>query len=127
MRDFRAWDVDRFNHISLLDNIQFLDEDIGLVDSNGVKIFENDIVEFSPKYSSYRSLGIITYMKQYAAYSAASPVNKRFHHLLYNGLIQDNGVCEHLTVIGNIHENQDILDNYRKFIQQKSEIKSNEK
>lgn len=73
----------------------------GLKDKSGKEIYEGDIVEFFPCPESEEEqhfiIGLITYRKEYAAFSARS---KGMHYYL----LDENST----KIIGNIHENPEL-------------------
>ena len=76
----------------------------GLTDKNGKKIFEGDIVEwFLPEVSEYPSMAYIEYDEESFAWRVCW---KEYDPDWLEGLNK-----EYISVIGNIHDNPELLEN----------------
>ena len=108
---FRAWDpirdemyqgYDCFNPVPQgyveLQVMQFT----GLTDKNGVDIYESDVIE------DHIGVGFVEYKERYSAFRVKyiAPVGRGKWFLDYNL----KGERESLKVIGNIHQNADLLE-----------------
>lgn len=71
----------------------------GLTDKNGVKIFEGDVCRFQNVFSSKPHIGVVRY------YASAKPISDDGQYSV--DLAECNS--EDLEVIGNIHDNPDML------------------
>lgn len=73
----------------------------GLTDRNGTKIFEGDIVK-TDKFSEPNKIYIIKYDLQFAAFICEDKWNMYF--------VTFDGDSEQFEVIGNIHDNPELLE-----------------
>lgn len=80
----------------------------GLTDTNGKKIFEGDILEFSEDYDDKFGYPAINYCKCIVIYDE-SLLAWRIRGLDYEGL---DDLCEYVDseIIGNIHDNPELLN-----------------
>lgn len=78
----------------------------GLPDKNGTKIFEGDIVRYRPEYWSEPQWSVVEYCADKWNYPA---FDLKDHNYEANGLqcVHEEGVG--FEVIGNIHDNKDLL------------------
>ena len=98
-----------------IESVTFNPDDIhvmqftGLTDKNGVDIYESDVLEFMYDFDDPEDK--IIYVVKYGAYGHSGTVG--FHCFYPDGSIYDyyGGIpdTENLTVIGNIHQNSDLL------------------
>lgn len=95
------------------DNSQILEQFTGLTDKNGVKIFEGDIVRWDDRSKGqYWRVGAIKWVKshyQIEAYSFESRrPNDKWHSTFNFGCFayEGDGILE---IIGNIHDNPELL------------------
>ena len=122
--DFRIWDnsTDKFIELSISDNIRALprsSDDLvlglwsGFYDSKGAKIYEGDIV----KYDS-RTRPVVVVYERNTFYIVDTSIEKHLqvdcgtrlqgiYENRSNGYTTENLEC--LEVLGNIHENADLL------------------
>jgi uncharacterized phage protein (TIGR01671 family) len=80
---------------------------IGLVDSNYKEIYEDDII----KTAGY--IGFVRYEPQCAQYHIVWKLNGRSRYMPFNVNFSDGEIwkCDYMEVIGNIHENPELLTN----------------
>ena len=114
--DFRVWDNGKY-HYPIKVNNDILDINLsigindeielftGLYDKNGKKIYEGDILYFSKDCSEGEVFKYQVLFKEGAFYLFES----------YNGFVDDEDLIsefdlKELQVIGNIHENADLLN-----------------
>ena len=92
---FRAWDKvnKRYYRAVLIDNHLEVEQYTGLKDKNGVEIYEGDVI--SALVFGFRETGLVEY----------SP----FGEWVF-GNIRLNEFMSSIEVIGNIHENADLLE-----------------
>ena len=78
----------------------------GLTDKNGKKIFEGDIVRYQPEYWCEPLQSVVEYYADKWNYPA---FDLKDHNYAANGLqsAHEEGGCE---VIGNIHDNPELLE-----------------
>jgi len=94
----------------------------GLTDKNGKEIYEGDIhrVEIEHSHGDERHYFICTWLKEFGSFSWIDSMN--YQDYIDNGLIAiewmlNDGIplhldfddCEQIKIIGNIHENPDLL------------------
>ena len=79
----------------------------GLTDKNGKRIFEGDIVRYRPEYWSYPHHSVVEYCADKWNYPA---FDLKDHDYEGNGLqfAHEEGIW--LEVIGNIHDNPELLE-----------------
>ena len=122
--DFRIWDnsTDKFTELAISDNIRAIpreNDDLvlelwsGFYDSKGAKIYEGDIV----KYRSYTN-PLVAVLERSTFYIVDTSIEKHLQvdcamHLqsLYENRDKGytNNKLECLEVLGNIHENAELL------------------
>ena len=108
----RAWDGKEMIYLTLqeiywygedtgdyyLSQLKAIDQFTGLLDKNGVEIFEGDIVRYnSPEFNTLQATGIVEFTQ--ALFGVTSPGG---HFSLAK--------VEELEIIGNIHENPELLN-----------------
>lgn len=79
----------------------------GLTDKNGKKIFEGDIVRYRPEYWSEPHWSVVEYCADKWNYPA---FDLKDHDYESNGLQSAHEEGVELEVIGNIHDNPELLE-----------------
>ena len=121
--DFRIWDnsTDKFIELAISDNIRVIPREnndlvlelwSGFYDSKGAKIYEGDIV----KYDS-RTRPLVVVLEKSTFYIVDTSIEKhlqvdcgtRLQGIYENTNGYTNNKLECLQVLGNIHENADLL------------------
>lgn len=115
---FRAWDNILNEYFSWEDSIKFnnyhdliednyngavsLEQYTGLKDKNGVEIYENDIVQYGEDKDF-----IFVVIFKYGCFYAHNILGEKF---MTDSLLGSLVMSEKVSVIGNIHENADLLE-----------------
>lgn len=121
MRNKRIWNASKQLFEDLLDF--GICDGTGLLDSTGREMFVNDIVKYKPNYDSDEYVCIIGYIERLGCYGLISPIHTCYCHTFHSNLICNDKICPSLTVVGNIYQNQDIIEEFNK----SSEVKRQEK
>ena len=80
---------------------------IGIKDSKGMEIYEGDILEYYNKITKKSHLsGIVIYNEHAAAFNVVNPENGYYLYIKPT----DDGIDETLTIIGNIHDNPEMME-----------------
>lgn len=79
----------------------------GLTDKNGIKIFDGDIVQYQPEYSTEPISSVVEYCVEKYNYPAFDLKN---HDYEANGLQCAHEEGEGCEVIGNFYDNSDLLE-----------------
>lgn len=80
---------------------------IGIKDSKGREIYEGDILEYYNKITKKSHLsGHVIYNEHAAAFNVVNPENGHYLYIKPT----DDGIDETLTIIGNIHDNPELLE-----------------
>ena len=78
----------------------------GLLDKNGKKIFEGDIVEIDEHDIMVNGFYQVNYSEENHCYALERGVHNHFNHFTFSEL---NGFANSCEVIGNIHDNPELL------------------
>lgn len=97
---FRLSDPDGDTYIQGLRNIKLM-QSTGLVDKNGVEIFEGDVVKLFDK-----DLYVVEWSSQEASYKLI-PVDKRWSDCYFSNY---ENITKIIEVVGNIWEDGELLD-----------------
>lgn len=121
MRNKRIWNPEKQSFEDLLDF--GICDGTGLLDSTGREMFTGDIVEYKPHYDSDRHIAVIDYVERLGCYGLTSPIYSCYCHTFDSNLIIHDKICPSVKIIGNIYQNQDIINDWNKLC----EIKRQEK
>lgn len=80
---------------------------IGIKDSKGREIYEGDILEYYNEITQKSHLsGLVIYNEHAAAFNVVNPENGHYLYIKPT----DDGIDETLTIIGNIHDNPELME-----------------
>lgn len=109
-RQYAISHVEYENTVDLIDE-KTIGQYTGIKDKYGNKVYEGDVLEYTQKSVNYAGTHSASYCEVYRKANGAYRI--RGNHIYDNELLSLRG---NLTVVGNIHEHKDLLEqDYRMF------------
>lgn len=99
-------DIDKFDGYRVV-RPETVGQFTGLTDKNGKKIFEGDVVNVSEHIPAVNGLYQVVYSEANHAYTLQRSIEYYYDHFLFSEL---NGFAKTSEVIGNIHDNPELLE-----------------